>query len=144
MVSLLKQTDGTTESIPHETARGSKSFVGASKRTGRGKVIPRWRGRGCYRSEPVCSHFHQEKAAQRKAAGNARSLSLRLRPHIERIIAGVVRYNDARITRRVGLANANFQVKMARVPSGRAYNLKHWLVLILQREKAQRVQVASP
>ncbi len=65
---------------------------------------------------------------------------MKLRPHIERIIACLVRYNDARITRRVGLANADFQVKMAAM----AYNLKHWLVLQQAAGKAQPAKAASP
>jgi len=49
------------------------------------------------------------------------------------------RYNGARFAQRNGLRNADFQVKMAAM----AYNLKHWLVLTLERKKQQRVQSNS-
>lgn len=48
---------------------------------------------------------------------------MRLRPHIERIIAGLVRHNDARRARFRGLAKVDFQVKMCAT----VYNLKRWL-----------------
>ena len=53
---------------------------------------------------------------------------------IERVIAALVRYNGARRARSTGLAKADFQVRMAAV----AFNLKHWLVMRLAQEKAQR------
>ena len=93
-----------------------------------------------YRQVFISDYQSQQRAAIAYTKTAEFELDMKLRPHVERILACVVRYNDARITRRIGLANADFQVKMA----GMAYNLKHWLVLTLQREKAQRVQVASP
>lgn len=48
---------------------------------------------------------------------------MRQRSHVERIIAALVRYNDARHARRRGRAAADFQVKMA----GMAYNVKKLL-----------------
>jgi hypothetical protein len=48
---------------------------------------------------------------------------MKLRPHIERVIAGLVRHNDARRARFRGLAKVDFQVKMCAM----AYNIKRWL-----------------
>ena len=93
-----------------------------------------------YRQVFISAYQSQQRAAIAYMKTDEFQADMQLRPGVERIIACVVRYNDARITRRIGLANADFQVKMAAM----AYNLKHWLVLTLQREKAQRVQVASP
>ena len=47
----------------------------------------------------------------------------KLRQRIERIVAELVRYNGARRCRRVGLAPADWQAKMAAM----AYNLKWWM-----------------
>ena len=73
---------------------------------------------------------------------------MHLRPGVERVIACLVRYNGAREIQGYGLARADFQVKMAATaynPStGSGHRLKHWLVCLCQRERAQRVQVASP
>lgn len=56
--------------------------------------------------------------------------------HIERIIARVTRYSDARHARGYGLKNADDQVKMAAM----AYNLKRWHKIMRERKKAQRYQ----
>lgn len=56
-------------------------------------------------------------------------LEMKLRPLVERIIAGLVRYNGARVARRRGLANADFQMKMCAT----AFNLKTWLRLLKER-----------
>ena len=78
------------------------------------------------------------RSAQRRAIlytqSEAFKADMKQRPAIERIIAALVRYNGARRARSTGLVNADFQVRMAAV----AYNLKHWLVLTLAQEKAQR------
>jgi IS5 family transposase len=50
---------------------------------------------------------------------------MKRRPHIERIIAALVRYNGARCARRRGLLQADFQAKM----DATAYNIKRWLRL---------------
>ena len=60
---------------------------------------------------------------------------MKSRSNIERIIAGVVRYNGAREADAYGLAQADFQVKMAAM----AYNLKRWAVLQREEERKQRV-----
>ena len=61
-------------------------------------------------------------------------LDMALRPNIERIIAGVTRYNDGRHARGYGLVNADYQVKMAAM----AYNLKRWHKIVQEQKQAQR------
>ncbi len=60
--------------------------------------------------------------------------AMKLRPGIERVIAGLTRYNGARRCRRRGLANADYQAKM----NGMAFNLKTWLRLLAQRDRASQ------
>ncbi len=50
---------------------------------------------------------------------------MKLRPHIERIIAGLTQHNGVRRARFRGQAKADFQAKMG----GTAYNLKRWVSL---------------
>ncbi|MCX6030138.1 MAG: transposase [Chloroflexi bacterium] len=64
--------------------------------------------------------------------------AMKLRPGVERIIAGLTRYNGARRCQRRGLANADYQAKM----SGMAFNLKTWLRLLAQRERASQAAPA--
>ena len=61
---------------------------------------------------------------------------MKFRSTIERIIAALVRYNDARRAHGYGTAKADFQVKMAAT----AFNLKKWHKLTLDQEKALRYQ----
>ncbi|MEZ4730116.1 MAG: transposase [Caldilineaceae bacterium] len=56
---------------------------------------------------------------------------LKLRPQIERVIAGLVRFNGARQAKATGVDSADFQAKLAAV----AYNLKRWRTLITERSK---------
>ena len=81
--------------------------------------------------------------AQRKALAYLQTpafkLDMKQRHHIERIIAALVRYNGARQATGFGLANADFQLKMAAV----AFNLKRWHTLHLQKQRAQRFKPAS-
>jgi len=95
---------------------------------------------GSYRQVFISSYQSQQRTAIAYMKTDAFQTDMQLRPHIERIIACLVRYNGARYTQGYGLARADFQVKMAAT----AYNLKHWLVLTLEREQAQQVQAASP
>jgi hypothetical protein len=60
--------------------------------------------------------------------------AMKLRPGVERIIAGLTRYNDARRCRRRGLAHADYQAKM----SAMAFNLKTWLRLLAARDRASQ------
>jgi hypothetical protein len=64
--------------------------------------------------------------------------AMKLRPGVERIIAGLTRYNGARRCRRRGLANADYQAKM----SAMAFNLKTWLRLLAERDRASQVAPA--
>lgn len=57
-------------------------------------------------------------------------VDMKLRPQIERIIAGLVLHNGARRARSRGIAKAGFQAKM----SGMAYNIKRWMKLLAQKE----------
>jgi len=57
-------------------------------------------------------------------------LDMKLRPQVERIVAGLVLHNGARRARFRGLEKVDFQVKMAAM----AYNAKHWLVLLDERD----------
>jgi hypothetical protein len=64
---------------------------------------------------------------------------MKRRPQIERVIAGLVRYNGARQARFRGLVKVDFQVKMCAM----AYNLKRWVVLHAQKSIVPTDQ-ASP
>ena len=63
---------------------------------------------------------------------------MKFRPTIERVIAGLVRFNGARHANGYGLINADFQVRMAAL----AFNLKRWAVLTKAKEK--RLARAEP
>lgn len=56
-------------------------------------------------------------------------LDMKLRPEVERIIAGLVLHNGARDARFRGLPKVDFQVKMCAM----IYNAKHWLVMLDER-----------
>jgi hypothetical protein len=51
---------------------------------------------------------------------------MKRRPHVERIIAALVRYNSARHAQRCGQVKADFQAKM----NATTYNLKRWVRLL--------------
>jgi len=95
---------------------------------------------GSYRQVFISSYQSQQRDAIAYMKTDEFQADMKLRPGVERVIACLVRYNGARYTQGYGLARADFQVKMAAI----AYNLKHWLVLLLAREQAQRLQAASP
>ena len=54
---------------------------------------------------------------------------MKLRPHVERIIAGLVLHNDARRARFRGQDKVGFQAKMCAT----AYNLKRWVSLLAEK-----------
>ncbi len=58
---------------------------------------------------------------------------------VERIIANLTRYHDARQARRRGRDNADYQAKKA----GAAFNLRQWLRLRKQRAQTQRLAEAT-
>lgn len=84
------------------------------------------------------TYFQREALAYTKTA--AFQEDMKLRPHVERIIAAVTRYNGARRAEAYGLDNADFQLKMCAM----AYNLKRWHTLTKEKEKAQRYKPPDP
>jgi IS5 family transposase len=68
--------------------------------------------------------FLEEARAYNKTADF--KVHMKLRPHIERIIAAIVRHNGGRRARRRGNEKADFQAKM----NAMACNIKHWLHLL--------------
>lgn len=61
---------------------------------------------------------------------DAFKLDMKLRPQVERVIAGIVLHNGARYARFRGLAKVDFQVKMCAM----VYNAKRWVVLLAEKE----------
>jgi len=84
------------------------------------------------------TYFQREALAYTKTT--AFQEDMKLRPHVERIIAAVTRYNGARRAEAYGLDNADFQLKMCAM----AYNLKRWHALAKEKEKAQRYKPPDP
>jgi hypothetical protein len=76
----------------------------------------------------------QQRKALLHLESEAGKQDLKLRAHIERIIAALVLHNGARRAKGDGLRNADYQLRMAAV----AYNLKRWAVLINEREREKR------
>lgn len=56
---------------------------------------------------------------------------MKLRPHVERIIAGLVLHNDARQARFRGIDKVAFQARMCAT----AYNLKRWVSLLAEKQQ---------
>ena len=73
----------------------------------------------------VSDYREQVLAARQYNQTEEFTQNMKLRPMVERIIFELTHYNDARECRRVGLANADWQARMAAT----AYNLKHWIRL---------------
>lgn len=69
---------------------------------------------------------------------------MKLRPHVERVIAGLVLHNDARRARFRGQEKVGFQAKMCAT----AYNLKRWVSLLaekrLDKPPKKRRRFAAP
>jgi len=84
------------------------------------------------------TYFQRTALAYTKTA--AFQEDMQIRPHVERIIAGLTRYNGARRAEAYGLDNADFQLKMCAM----AYNLKRWHTLVKEKEKAQRYKPPDP
>jgi len=61
---------------------------------------------------------------------------MKLRPHVERIIAALVLHNGARRARFRGLKKMDFQMKMC----ASSYNAKRWLVLLAEKAGRHRRQ----
>lgn len=66
-------------------------------------------------------------------------LDMKLRPQVERVIAGLVLHNGARYARFRGLAKVDFQVKMCAM----SYNAKRWLALLAEKACAEQSQGAG-
>jgi IS5 family transposase len=62
-------------------------------------------------------------------------LDMQLRPQVERVIAGIVRYNGGRRARRRGQDNADFQAKM----NATAYNIKRWIRLLTLKSQPAKI-----
>jgi hypothetical protein len=82
----------------------------------------------------VSDYRYQQRKALAYTQTPAFAQDMALRPHIERIIAALTRYNGARTAQGYGLHNADYQVKM----SAMAFNLKRWHTLTLHQEDKQR------
>lgn len=82
-------------------------------------------------------YFQQQALDYTKTA--AFLADMKLRPHVERVIAALTRYNGARRAAAYGMDQADFQLKMCAM----AYNLKRWHKLTLEKQKAQRYQPPS-
>lgn len=73
-------------------------------------------------------------------------LEMKLRPQIERVIAGLVLHNGARYARFRGQVKVDFQMKLCAT----IYNVKHWLVRLdeiagrRQRPKRRRWELPAP
>jgi len=73
----------------------------------------------------ISDYRPQVVAARAYNQTEAFKADMKRRPHVERIIAALVRYNGARQARRCGQVKADFQAKM----NATAYNIKRWLRL---------------
>lgn len=89
-----------------------------------------------YRQVFISDYRDKQRTAMLYTKTEAFKQDMRFRSTIERIIAALVRYNDARRAHSFGTLKADFQVKMAAT----AYNLKKWHKLMLEKEKARRYQ----
>jgi hypothetical protein len=110
-----------TETAESEAASGSQASAPQPKPS-------------AYRQVFISDYRNLQRTAILYTYSDAFKQDMKLRPAIERIIAALVRYNDARRARGYGLRNADFQARMAAV----AFNLKRWAVLTREKEKAQR------
>lgn len=67
-------------------------------------------------------------------------LAMKLRPQVERLIAGLVLHNGARRARFRGLVKVDFQAKMCAT----AYNLKRWAALLSGKGHKKRRKFGAP
>ncbi len=87
-----------------------------------------------YRQVFISDYVYTQRAALAYTKTAAFRADMQLRPHIERIIAILTRYHAARRATAYGLANADFQLKLAAV----GFNLKRWHTLHNERSKPKR------
>ena len=90
-----------------------------------------------YRQVFISSYRDLQRTAILYTKTAAFKTDMLFRSTIEAKIAALVRYNDARHARSIGLDNADFQVRLAAT----AFNLKKWHKLTLEQEKAARYVV---
>ncbi len=79
------------------------------------------------------------EAAKTYNHSNAGKADLKIRSRVERFIAQLVRYHDARHARRRGLTNADYQAKK----SGAVFNLRQWLRLRQHRAATAHLAAAD-
>lgn len=107
-------------------------------------LAQRCRGDAVKANQPRQVFVSQHTLMRREALAYTRTeefeAEMKERSHVERIIAGVARYNDARHARSYGVANAGFQAKM----SGMAYNAKRFVKLLTENGKAKTRNRGSP
>ena len=84
----------------------------------------------------ISDYAYQQRRALLYLNTDAFQQDMRLRPLVERIIANLVRYHGARHASGYGLANADYQARMAAV----AFNLKQWVRLTAERRKPKRAK----
>jgi len=89
-----------------------------------------------YRQVFLSDYVYTQRNALAYTKTAAFQADMQLRPLIERIIACLTRYHGARRATAYGLANADFQLKLAAV----GFNLKRWHTLHLARRKPKRPQ----
>ncbi|HZY40380.1 MAG TPA: transposase [Anaerolineae bacterium] len=87
----------------------------------------------------ISDHRDILKDAKTYNQSDAGKADLKQRPRVERFIANLVRYHDARQARRRGTVNADYQAKKA----GTAFNLRQWLRLRQKRAAAARLAAAE-
>ena len=92
-----------------------------------------------YRQVFISNYIVHQREAIAYTKTDEFKVEMKSRSNIERIIAGVVRYNGAREAEAYGLVQADYQVKMAAM----AYNLKRWAALQREEERKQRVRTGE-
>lgn len=86
-----------------------------------------------FRTVFISDHRPLVDAAQAYNQTEEFKADMKLRPHVERIIAAIVRHNGGRRARRKGKKKADFQAKM----NAAACNIKRWLRLLDMAEATQ-------
>ncbi|MEK6573960.1 MAG: transposase [Chloroflexota bacterium] len=89
-------------------------------------------GRRALRQVFISDYRPQVEAARAYNQTAEFKAEMKLRPLVERIIAGLVRYNGARRADRRGRPNADFQMKMCAT----AFNVKTWLRWLKERAQS--------
>ena len=84
----------------------------------------------------ISDYAYHQRQALAYLKTDAFTQDMRLRPAIERIIACLVRYHDARRAHSYGLHNADYQAHMAAM----SFNLKTWVTLTRERRKPKRAR----